>query len=413
MGSTPVVIKGATNGLVTGTTTSTLALPAYSSSDTLLLAWASINYDLPNMTISGGVMNPIVANSGGAGNIYLFSIAPNAGATSIVLTSPSNYTYRWAIINAGNAAPASLGQGYTAVNGTAASYTTVTTITNFPQTPNPIRALGTEIVLSVCYLNIAGNVIGPPTDGTTEIVRAGNFYIGYKAVALQQTSTTLGPFPWTGSGTYSHQLGVVLRGKSDKISALQWNMSSQQTVDWYYPPGTLWTHNNNRLEISIAAAPSNYPIQTDTTYDLKDSSIQIEVAQRFASVNGSTLDLRLEFCRPFPGSLINKSAYMSWAFSNNLSCVERILSTSVTSTVDNNVYPLQRFGRIRESQGTLYFEASADRITWRTIKSVVHNMNDLHCGVSLWGRTTSATPVTGAFDNLNLPTPASFFAASA
>lgn len=134
---------------------------------------------------------------------------------------------------------------------------------------------------------------------------------------------------------------------------------------WVNWGGAQCTLANGKLTIASTTSANYYGIDSEELIDLTGSEISIEVLdvgnQGLASLEVNPIDL-----------LLDADNHLLWLITNgDLGAYKKVAGTLslVGSSVTYNATD-HRWLRIRESGGTIYWDASPDRSTWTNIASL-------------------------------------------
>jgi hypothetical protein len=160
---------------------------------------------------------------------------------------------------------------------------------------------------------------------------------------------------------------------------------------------------SDRLVISTTLNTNYHGLVSNGGYDLTSSYAQIEVIgvgnQQLASFESFPLNIYL--------SSDNTTGVFWYIHSGIIKAYKKISGTSTilqSATYDASVH---RWLRIRENNGTTYFETSPDGVTWTTFTSLANpiTMTSLTLEISAGTYSTESTITSITLDNLNvLPT---------
>lgn len=158
--------------------------------------------------------------------------------------------------------------------------------------------------------------------------------------------------------------------------------------------------SDGRLTISPASnqTPATYDgYSSVNTYDLTGSSIRVEYVQGLATSNGCEAALTLE-----AGSSSNVMSIVS--IYNGYVLRLRTGGTYDDTYLNPRNDPLYRWWRLREQGGTLYWDTSADGITWTNRRSAASTfaLTSLRVKLSAGTWQNIATPGQAIFDNVNI-----------
>lgn len=193
----------------------------------------------------------------------------------------------------------------------------------------------------------------------------------------------------------------------DKISTLAFDFSVQPPMfsGWN---GARHSIVNKQLNVVMPGSTSAYYILASTSnYDVTGSWTSIECVQALNAGSGG----------PETGFQI-KNDLSNYAYifknQNSLKFRERVAASNSDTTITYNSVT-HRFWRLRSAGTTLYWETSPDGSAWTVQRSKTTTLNLASMSIEIIvGSFDSgtATPGTAIFDNLNMPHPRSFFAAS-
>lgn len=160
---------------------------------------------------------------------------------------------------------------------------------------------------------------------------------------------------------------------------------------------------NDGLELGLAANTiENNSLLSTETYDFTGSAYQVEIS-RYAS-GSSTMGTYVAVTNA------NETSYVIFnIFNNQLTAWRRwnggtpVQIGSTTLNATNH-----RFLRLREAAGRVYFETSANGVSWTTRWNVAHSFSTLQLhgivGVQSWG-TTHSNPVSAIIESVGVVTP--------
>lgn len=154
-----------------------------------------------------------------------------------------------------------------------------------------------------------------------------------------------------------------------------------------------------QLEFTTETSSGYHELETVETYDLTDSWVFLKL------VNAGNQSLASYEAYPIQLLLDTGNRLTIYIIGGTLVCQRRQGSsnTTVHSVAYNGTN--HKWLRIRESGGTIYFDASADSIAWNNLGSttVSFAITDLKLNISCGVWDTEATTTQMVIDNVNLP----------
>jgi hypothetical protein len=169
---------------------------------------------------------------------------------------------------------------------------------------------------------------------------------------------------------------------------------------WINWGGAQCVATDGKLKIDTTTSANYYGIDSQERLDLTGSELVIEVLdvgnQSLASLEVNPIDL-----------LLDTDNHLLWLITNgDLGAYKKVAGTlSLVASVTYNATD-HRWLRIRESGGTIYWDASPDRSTWTQIGSLAtpFAITSLLLTISIgtWQAEASASSMT--CDNLNIIT---------
>lgn len=230
-------------------------------------------------------------------------------------------------------------------------------------------------------------------------------YSGYSPDIGSASSKTLGLS--APSGQQYAIIGIEILGAGSEIaktSTLTENFDSG-TIDsakWGIGSGDgVMAQTSGALTFTLASNTSGYSYNTlwsYDSYDLTNSEIIVEIPQKVGSSQGTEQQLILEL----------DSNNNIWFIIDGPMYIYRFKTAGVDADSYLNPYPVtDRWWRIRESSGTIYWEASPDRSNWSVLYSAAVTFAVSALTVTFCSGTWQpiASPGVAKFDNLNLETP--------
>ncbi len=178
-----------------------------------------------------------------------------------------------------------------------------------------------------------------------------------------------------------------------EINTAKWN-------DWGTPQTSV---NSNQLRITSTLASGYYGLDSAASgkiFDLTSSS----VTDQLVSAGNQSLNS----WEAFPIILYkdsNTSYALHFMVSNN-TIYARYATPSATTTITSTAYNStnHKYFRIRESGGTIYWDTSANGLTWNNFTSIANpfDVTALRVGILAGTWNSEGSTTYAAFDNLNL-----------
>lgn len=261
------------------------------------------------------------------------------------------------------------------------------------------------------------------TFATDPVLAAGTYWIAVEGFANGDANTTTIAYDTGGgantsfykgddTGTYTYEskqysmyvkaTNYVLNKSSDLdpgFSAIvvedDFNDNSLNSTKWGNY-GTGVAEVNQRLELTSQAASGWRGIYSNTNYNLTGNSCQIQLInagnQSLASFEVFAIQLNLD-----------SNNRLKWIIGNNNIYDQRTIAgtTSNISTVAYNSTNHKYF-RIRESGGTVYWDHSADGVTWTNHASIANPfaVTSMQIEIATGNFNAEATGTTASLDNV-------------
>lgn len=172
------------------------------------------------------------------------------------------------------------------------------------------------------------------------------------------------------------------------------NSLSAQWTEWFTG---FYNETSQQLQITSNTSPEYRGGVSTGSYQLTDSSTYIEVVHALTGLTDAGT---------FYQVLVDASHTITFYVYNGTLIAEYQIS-GVYTTVASGTYnsTSHRWWRIRETSGTLYYEVSADGVSWSTFASVATPFNVDLAQLSIFIGTDSAngSTDTAIFDNQNTP----------
>ncbi len=155
------------------------------------------------------------------------------------------------------------------------------------------------------------------------------------------------------------------------------------------------TEPNGHLELFNDGASGFVARRSSAAYELRDSSLEVMTT---GPDENTTFTSYLE-------AIVDADNYLELLIkTTGYQTVRNVATNKVTNSQPR--MSTDKYIRIRETSGTVYFEASADKTTWRTLESVADPIDLSNISIGLeGGRAGGAqqTLNTVEFDDLNVP----------
>lgn len=247
---------------------------------------------------------------------------------------------------------------------------------------------GTNAVASYSFDFGDGTVVGPQVNATAShtYTTAGTYTLQVTvtdSIGLTDTRTqaiTVAPTPKTATLTEDWSLGTI-----DSAIWNNWGGSNVAVV-------------NQQLHINSTAAPNYFGITTAIRYDLTGSSITNKLIsagnQKIASFEAYPVNVGPDSNNQLSwyvsgGNIIAKKKI------NNVQTIVRTASYSATK---------QKYFRLRESGGTVYWDYSSDGTTWINFTTLTDpfSLNAVYVDQMVGTWQTESKTTTATFDNFNI-----------
>lgn len=179
------------------------------------------------------------------------------------------------------------------------------------------------------------------------------------------------------------------------VSTLTDNFATQDAAKWDYGGSATATGGQGSIPCDNTF---NNMIRSVGTYDFTGSNVFLELVQRANIGNGSTRSV-------FQVHLNESTDYMQFDLQGTqLSCNVIKASSATHSTQLTYNATTDRWLRLREAAGVVYFDTSADGVTWNNRDSATHALTVTAIGVKMWSAFggTEPSPGTMLIDNLNV-----------
>lgn len=178
-----------------------------------------------------------------------------------------------------------------------------------------------------------------------------------------------------------------------------WNTSAIDTSSWNNWNTNQVAATNQQLQLSTTANSGYYGVSSTGRYDLTNASVENQVVdagnQSLASFQAYPLVIGTD-----------SNNQLSWCITGNtIQAQQKIGGTQTTLQTASYNASQQKYFRIRESAGTVYWEYSADNHAWTVLTSLnswpfdLTNV-DVEQMVGTWQAENIAA--TAIFDNLNV-----------
>lgn len=409
MATPPTRVSYAQTNFTTNTTPKSTSTFDVQAGDLIVIYGYAAVYETtlntPTWDGSGSVVLKDLIYTSGYAPICCWTISVTATATGRSITGTiSNTTFVWGLSatvwrNHGGIGVASKantsGTPSVALTTTAANSAVQTAINDWNGVNGSSRA----------WLSVNGSAM---TESMyTYVTDAGigyyTIYESYRADTGSTGSKTLGLS--APSGQKYSIIGVEILPASSgpaKVSTLTEPFNTLDTSKWDYVDGdgTL-TVTGGELVVALLPSKSGYTYDLYTskdTYDLTNSELVVEIPGRVNGSQGTEQQLLLMIDNNnLIGLMIDGPFY-----------VMRIITAGSGSDTYYNPYPSNdRWWRIRESAGTIYWESSPDRSNWTILRSTAStfSITALKARLSVGTWQPIASPGTAKFDNINLETP--------
>lgn len=176
------------------------------------------------------------------------------------------------------------------------------------------------------------------------------------------------------------------------------NDNSFNTIKWTRTNDTQVVENNSSLEMSSDLAGNYVAVDSVSYYDLTGSHILLELADagNQALTSWETYPLTL---------IMTGGNYVQFRLIGGLLKVYKKIGASATQLGSTITYDsaIHKWLRIREHNGTMYFDWSTDGINWTNITSVLNpiTVSSLQVELSVGTWQAEATTTTMIIDNIN------------
>jgi hypothetical protein len=132
-------------------------------------------------------------------------------------------------------------------------------------------------------------------------------------------------------------------------------------------------------------------VSSTTTYDLTGSGLWFEFVS--FSTNNSGLQGYV--------SIGTSAGYFWWNFQNTGTLEANDPANGPMAIAGGFTSPSNRFLRVRESSGTVYYDTSADSVTWNNATAITYSIGITAMTVSLYSNGSGSGSATFAMANLN------------
>lgn len=228
--------------------------------------------------------------------------------------------------------------------------------------------------------------------------QAANFYVRLDAAMLEPGGTlntyadgnTAG-WQWDGTANLSTSRPVP----NPDVSSLVSDFSSIPSFFNQNTSGVAITADSRGSVPSPVNA--NEAFVTNSYYNFTGSSVSVQVVSAVGATTG--------FNGVYLVNLANDAFYMRLY---NGAFTGRITRSGVNSDTTLGTYSptAHAFWRMRESGGTLYWEAGPDGTTWTVLGQAVHNVDTSGMGLQLFSGYGTGQSAPSLYDNLNMVPPA-------
>lgn len=244
-----------------------------------------------------------------------------------------------------------------------------------------------------------------PTNGNgLERVYTTNFGTYAAASAYYNDTGTAGaitPGLTAASGGTSYAIEILAAAPATpKLSALtdDFNDNSIDPAKWTtgISAGASLAETGGQLVFTPSTTSSGYSyVDSVNTYDFTDSSLTVEFAGTISTAVGA---------EQFMMVMVDFNNYVMLFIGNTGVGMRMIVGAADDSTYDTRNDAAMRWMRLRESQGTVYWECSPDRANWTVLRSAPtpFSMQSVSTRFSVGSWQTVANPGVAKFDNINL-----------
>jgi hypothetical protein len=244
-------------------------------------------------------------------------------------------------------------------------------------------------------------------------VSATNGVSAHLFVGLPSAGTATAPMVNTATVSVSGQSSggtiFVRQPVIPKLETITDDFATQDTAKWTFAAAAAVT--SGQVVCTPSTAWDAY-FEAKAVYDLTGSSYVVELVQATATGTGGSLETYVELdsggTHTNPMLLFRKVAGNLLSVWRNSSGTETTVNTAAYSATNH------RWLRIRESGGTVFWEVSANGLSWNSYGSVATPFNITSLGVRQGCGTNTAegSPGTAIFDNVNLPPTGTNYTAS-